>query len=792
MNSGLLRRLAAALEPVLLGLTTLVAAAAFGPLYDDLRWLPVIGAAVLLGTALGVARRRLGPLTLPVAVLAPLVLVVYGCYWHTTSNGLPGLATLRALGTGLTSGWARTLTAAPPVDPVGDLLVTQTVLAYLAALATVLLAGRSERISGLLVPPVLLYVAALLVTAPDAAPRLLHAGLLLVALLLVVLLRGNRSAGGTWGGMSEPDAGAVGIDLAGQRRRSAVGRIAFGLPAVAAVAALALLATNLQPLVDGTGRFDPRAHYERPFRTAPALSPLVRVKPQLETAPATALFTVRATASDPAYPLDRVRVAALDAFDGALWTQSRDFVITGSRLPAGPALQGSVVTVDLDVEVSRLPDPFLPVAGRPVRVVGADTAFDPANGTLVSTRTAVAGYRYRLTAEARKPDASLGTAQPSQTTADLPYTQLPNAPGWLQSLTNEVTAQYPTPMTQLLGIEKYLRAQGYAVNVRPGHSYGAVYRTLLGPPEERAGFAEQYASAFALMARAKGYPARVAVGYLLRPEKRDGDLFRVDTGDVHAWPEVHLAGFGWVPFEPTNTKNPATPATPRESSAPILPEDDTPVPAEGATNEGGAANTPGAGGGAGKALRTAGWSALILLAAVIAALALIVLAKLARRRYRRSHGSTADRIVAAWRDTADRLGECGRPVPPWMTPVEAAATLPTARLAPTGPALTELALIVTGAVCAPSPPPTEAVGRAWHLAGTASRTLGRAVPLHRWVAALLSPLPLLPPRWAAALRSLRPRRPAPAPAPARTPGGDKPVVPSPPTALVRSATPGPD
>jgi transglutaminase-like putative cysteine protease len=767
-----MRRAVAALpEPMLLGAAVAVAAAAFGPLYDGLSWMPVLGGAVLLGAVLGVVWRRLGPIAPVVGVLAPLLLIVFTCYRATLHDGLPTLDTLRALGTGLTSGWARTLTAAPPVDATGDLLVWQVALSYLAALLALGLAGRSSRITAPILPPLLLYVAALLVTAGDGLTRLPHAAALLVVLLLVLLLRGNRVAG----------ASDVAADAEPPARRPlpGLGRLAFSLPAVAAVAALAILGGWFQPLVDGSVRFDPRAHYERPYRTAPALSPLVRVKPQLETAPATPLFTVRARASDPAFPLDRVRVAALDAFDGALWTQSRDFVITGSRLPAGPPLRGARVTVDLDVEVLRLPDPFLPVAGRPVRIEGPDTAFDPRNGTLVSTRSSVAGYRYRVTSEARLPDAGLGTAEASQTQNDLQYTLLPDQPEWLRSLAGEVTGPYPTAMTQLLGIEKYLRAQGYSVAVRPGHSYGAVHRTLLGPPEERAGFAEQYASAFALLARAKGYPARVAVGYLLRAEKRDGDLYRVDTADVHAWPEVHLAGFGWVAFEPTNTKNPASPATPRESSAPILPEDDTPVPAE--TADAGAANTPAPGGG-GTALRTAGWSTLIVLAVVVALLVGIVVAKAVRRRYRRSHGTTADRIAAAWRDTVDRLGECGRPVAPWLTPVEAAEILPTGRLSAARPALAELALIVTGAACAPVAPHAEAARRAWQLAGTARRTLGRSVPLQRRLTALLSPLPLLPRPWAAAVRSLRPRRPPPA------------VVPPAdgPRRLVRSATPSTD
>jgi 8-oxo-dGTP pyrophosphatase MutT (NUDIX family) len=61
---------------------------------------------------------------------------------------------------------------------------------------------------------------------------------------------------------------------------------------------------------------------------------------------------------------------------------------------------------------------------------------------------------------------------------------------------------------------------------------------------------EQYASAFALMARSLGYPARVVMGFA--PEVPDGGGTVTVTGDdVTAWVEVAFDGVGWVPFAPT-------------------------------------------------------------------------------------------------------------------------------------------------------------------------------------------------------------------------------------------------
>ncbi|HZS68616.1 MAG TPA: DUF3488 and transglutaminase-like domain-containing protein [Burkholderiales bacterium] len=69
--------------------------------------------------------------------------------------------------------------------------------------------------------------------------------------------------------------------------------------------------------------------------------------------------------------------------------------------------------------------------------------------------------------------------------------------------------------------------------------------------ESKAGFCEHFASAFTVLMRAAGIPARVVTGY------QGGDLNPVDQiitvrqSDAHAWTEVFLAGRGWVRIDPT-------------------------------------------------------------------------------------------------------------------------------------------------------------------------------------------------------------------------------------------------
>ncbi len=69
--------------------------------------------------------------------------------------------------------------------------------------------------------------------------------------------------------------------------------------------------------------------------------------------------------------------------------------------------------------------------------------------------------------------------------------------------------------------------------------------------DSRQGFCEHYASAFTVLMRAAGLPARVMTGYLGGENNPLGDYFIVRQSDAHAWSEVWLRGRGWVRVDPT-------------------------------------------------------------------------------------------------------------------------------------------------------------------------------------------------------------------------------------------------
>lgn len=69
--------------------------------------------------------------------------------------------------------------------------------------------------------------------------------------------------------------------------------------------------------------------------------------------------------------------------------------------------------------------------------------------------------------------------------------------------------------------------------------------------ETREGFCEHYASAFTVMMRMAGIPARVVTGYHGGFYNPLGNYMVVRQADAHAWSELWLRGRGWVRIDPT-------------------------------------------------------------------------------------------------------------------------------------------------------------------------------------------------------------------------------------------------
>lgn len=94
--------------------------------------------------------------------------------------------------------------------------------------------------------------------------------------------------------------------------------------------------------------------------------------------------------------------------------------------------------------------------------------------------------------------------------------------------------------------------------------------------EKPEGFCTHFATAFVLLARSQGIPARYVQGYAVLTDTRN---FEVQSDRAHAWPEAYLEGVGWIGYEPTpGYKRPVIWAVSTGGYAPVNPEIYAPGP----------------------------------------------------------------------------------------------------------------------------------------------------------------------------------------------------------------------
>jgi hypothetical protein len=436
----------------------------------------------------------------------------------------------------------RLLTAAQPYPARADLLVGPLLL---TALVSVLVGLRVD--SRLRVEPVagaaVLYLAGMLLTAGTADP----AGLVVVLLLVVALL------------------GWVFLDEHGEPVRQ---RLALAGPvSVVGVGALAALAT----LPVGAA-FEPREMVDPPVVEVVASNPLSQLGAWANN-PDQELLRVRG----PEVPL---RLVVLDEYDGTQWTSATRFeqVRGDGRTGLDPGPYRSDAT--LQVQFSGLGGSWLPSPGTPLSVALDDALVDPSTGSLFSP-AGTAGLVYEVAGSYDDPPTDdLDAAQVPEDLGEL--TELPPLPKPLADFAAQVGASAATPYQRASAIEALVRDEyRLSPTAISGSALWRLDQFLLGgsdKPGGGVGTSEQFASAFALLARYNGLPTRVVVGF--RPGTAQDDGTRVVKGeDAFAWAEVYFRGLGWVPFSPTPDDDTFNRPRPIEATEAELPEEaDTGAP----------------------------------------------------------------------------------------------------------------------------------------------------------------------------------------------------------------------
>jgi len=150
------------------------------------------------------------------------------------------------------------------------------------------------------------------------------------------------------------------------------------------------------------------------------------------------------------------------------------------------------------------------------------------------------------------------------------YLQLPDMlPQRVVDLAWDIAGDGQTVYERARLLERYLRTYPYSLEVGrlPEDRDVADYFLF----DLREGYCDYYATAFVVMARTVGIPARLASGYVGGQYDYGAGGYLVHDRSGHSWPQVYFPGWGWIGFEPTTAQ--AVTELPAESP---LPEETLP------------------------------------------------------------------------------------------------------------------------------------------------------------------------------------------------------------------------
>ncbi|MBH0008862.1 transglutaminase family protein [Salinibacterium sp. SWN1162] len=594
---------------------------------------------------------------------------------------LPSLQALSTIAVGTVYGWADIVTLNTPIEAPQHITVVPYLATWLVALVSTSLATRwlpgstraAWRYGVVLLGPLAIYLASILIGTDDPY----QAGVRGVGFAVLALIwLGWRRAGD-----NVAQAGA-------QRMRS---RKIAGTAVVLAAAVLLGGGAGwwIAPAQDQ--RFVLRDEIEPPFDPLQYPSPLSGFRHYTKQVTDDVLFSVSGLK-----PGDTVRLATLDTFTGKLWNVtgaessaegSGTFSLVGRALP-----EQSFITPERRTGVTftmeTYADVWMPSIGYPTDLVftagdaldARDTLrYNDSTGTAVLTAGLHNGDTYTIDAILQQVISAEDLADVAVAAVELP--PVTASPDIVTAKAQEYAANATTPAAQLQAIQLALTSTGFlshgrasdTVPSRAGHGADRIVDLL--ERNQMVGDQEQYASAFALMARSFGYPARVVMGFA--PEIADGQTVEVTGDDVTAWVEVAFDDVGWVAFNPTpdetdipqdQTPKPQSEPQPQVRQPPRAeaePEDLlTPVELEESDEE-----------DEGRAFAIPGWAYVVGLSLLIPAVILLVplliigIYKARRARRRREAAAAHDQIAGAWEELVDQYSELGYSVPPKATRV---------------------------------------------------------------------------------------------------------------------------
>lgn len=670
-------------------------------------------------------------------------------YPHTSLLGLPTLTTLSAASSDLGQAWQLYGEVTAPTVTSRGFLLAVTFALWVSAGLSDWAAFRLQTTAEAVLPAIALLTFTSILGESSHGIVLAATLAAAVAAFAVVQRVTGSVHRDAWVGGSSGTGGAV--------------LIRAGLAAAVVCAVLAGLVGPRLPGAQNEALVDLTAGDGATRRTT--VSPLVDIRSRLVQQSDAVVFRVEA--DRPAY----WRLTSLDRFDGQVWSSSGSFSEADGLLPWVPP-DAATRPLTQTFTIDSLDTIWAPAALTPVELDRSDTElrWNGELATLIvdSSEDSIDGAVYTVTSAVPElGPADLDAARPATLSEDLQdATRLPAdlSPQVAAQAREVVAGVGPGPYAQALALQDWFRTNFTydLAGTGAGHDEAAIEGFL----RTRRGYCEQFAGTFAAMARSLGLPARVAVGYTPGDADEDGTTFTVRGRNAHAWPEVHIPGAGWVPFEPTPGRGqpgteaytgvaPAqddadtapvvttTPPAP-ETTAPAAPEAPPPdreVVAQGPST---VPTPPSGGGGPSTPAAVAGVVIAVVAVLALANVALVVALRARRRRRRRGQTDVTARVRAAWADAVDALTERGAGPVASETDREFGARV-APRLGPDGEALEQLSGLVTSVTWAPvdsHPDPTwaeAADGLARQVASRARADISR----RRRLVALLDPRPLL-------------------------------------------------
>jgi hypothetical protein len=118
------------------------------------------------------------------------------------------------------------------------------------------------------------------------------------------------------------------------------------------------------------------------------------------------------------------------------------------------------------------------------------------------------------------------------------------------ALAHQIVASAKGPAAEAAALARFFDSGRFHYTLSPPASSGpdALESFLF---DTKAGFCQQFAAAYGVLARIDGLPTRVAVGFTTG-DSQSRQHYLITGADAHVWPEVYLGPTtGWTSYEPT-------------------------------------------------------------------------------------------------------------------------------------------------------------------------------------------------------------------------------------------------